>query len=79
MGAAVEAVNRLTVEIFKFKRGKAPVTFAAQQLLHFFDVGFRNKGHGFLRRQRNVKRAVVRRQPELNLSALRRIPPVSGQ
>ena len=54
MGATVEAVNRLTVEIFQLKRSDAPAVFAAQQLLHLLDVGFRNKGHGFLRRQRNV-------------------------
>ena len=79
MGATVEAVNRLTVEIFQFKRGNAPAVFTAQQLFHFFDVRFRNKRHGLLRRQRHLQRAVVRCQPEFNLGALRRIPPVSGQ
>ena len=54
MGATVEAVNRLAVEILQLKRGHAPAVFAAQQLLHLFDVGFRNKSHGFLRGQRNV-------------------------
>lgn len=54
MGAAIEAVNRLAVEIFQFKRGYAPAVFAAQHLFHFLDVSFRNKGHGLLRRERNV-------------------------
>ena len=79
MGATVEAVNRLTVEIFQFKRGNAPAVFTAQQLFHFFDVRLWDKRHGLLRRQRHLQRAVVRCQPEFNLGALRRIPPVSGQ
>ena len=79
MGATVEAINRLAVEIFQLKRGHTPAVFAAQQLFHLFDVGFRNKGHGFLRGQRNVQRTAVGCQPERDLGALRGIPPVSGQ
>ncbi|MNP48914.1 hypothetical protein D3C76_1430650 [compost metagenome] len=79
MGAAVEAVDRATLEIFQFKGGQPPAVLTAQQLFGFFDVRLRNKGHGFLRRQGDVQRALVGRQPELDFGALGGIPPVSGQ
>ena len=79
MGAAVKAMYGLTVEIFQFKRRQAPAIFTAQQLLYFLNMIVRDKSHGFLRRQGHMQRAVVRRQPECHLGALRSIPPVSGK
>ncbi|MOA36143.1 hypothetical protein D3C78_1576500 [compost metagenome] len=79
MGTTIQAEYGLAVEIFQFQRRDAPAVFTAQHVLRFFDVLFRDKRHGFLRRQRHIQRAIVGRQPEFDLSPLRGIPPVSGQ
>jgi hypothetical protein len=78
MGAAVEADNRLAVEIFQGQRGEAAV-FALQQAFSLRPLRFGNKGDGLLRRQRDLQRAVVGGQPEGKLGALRGVPPVTGE
>ncbi len=79
MGAAVKTVDRTTLEIFQFKGRQAPAAFIAQQLSGLFDVWLRDKGNGLLRRQGDVQRAIVSRQPEFHFGTLWGIPPVSGQ
>ncbi|MMZ66663.1 hypothetical protein D1872_291780 [compost metagenome] len=79
MRAAIKPVHRLAVEIFQFQRRDAPAVFPAQYLARFFNMLFRDKGHGLLRRKCDVQRAVVRCQPEFHLGSLRSVPPVSGQ
>ena len=64
MGAAVEADNRLAVEIFQGQRGEAEAFLTLQQSLSLRPLRFGNKGDGLLRRQRDLQRAVVGGQPE---------------
>ena len=79
MSAAVKAKNRLAMKIFQAERGKAMAVFPLQQAFNLRALGFRDKRHGLLGRQRDLKRAVIGRQPESQFGALRGIPPVTGQ
>ena len=51
MGAAVQAENRLTVEIFEGQRGYPYAVFAVQQAFNLRTLRFRDKCNRFLRRQ----------------------------
>ena len=79
MGAAVEADNRLAMEIFQGQRGEAEAFLPLQQLFSLRLLRFGDKGDGLLRRQRDLQRAVVGGQPEGQFGALRRVPPVTGE
>ena len=79
MGAAVEANNRLTVEIFQGQRGEAEPFLPLQQPFSLRPLRFGNKGDGLLRREGDLQRTVVGGQPEGELGALRSVPPVTGE
>ena len=53
--------------------------FALQQAFCLGALRLGNKRHRLLRREGDLKRAVVCRQPEGQFGALRGIPPVTGQ
>lgn len=59
MGAAVEANNRLTVEIFQGQRGEAEPFLPLQQPFSLRPLRFGNKGDGLLRREGYLQRTVV--------------------
>ena len=79
MGAAVEANNWLTVEIFQGQRGEAEPFLPLQQPFSLRPLRFGNKGDGLLRREGYLQRTVVGGQPEGELGALRSVPPVTGE
>ena len=79
MSAAVEAKYRLAMKILQIERSKAMAVFALQQAFNLRTLRFGNERHGFLRRQRDLKRAVISRQPESQFGALWGIPPVTGE
>ncbi len=78
MLAKVETANRLMVKITQGE-GIEAIGFARQRTFNAGALGLRHKCHRLLKRQRYAKRPGVGRQPEFDFSALRRIPPVSGQ
>ena len=69
MSAAVKAKNRLAMKILQIERSKAMAVFPLQQAFNLRTLGFGNERYGFLRRQRNLKRAVIGRQPESQFGA----------
>ena len=79
VSAAVKAKNRLAMKILQIERSKAMAVFPLQQAFNLRTLGFGNERYGFLRRQRNLKRAVIGRQPESQFGALWGIPPVTGE
>ena len=67
------------MKIFQGEGSKTVAVFPLQQAFNLRALGFGDESNGFLRRQRDLKRAVIGRQPEGQFGALRGIPPVTGQ
>ncbi len=79
VSAAVETKHPLAMKILQNERSKAMAVFALQQAFSLRALRFGNERDGFLRRQGDLKRAVIGRQPECQFGALRGIPPVTGE
>lgn len=59
------------MKILQNERSKAMAVFALQQAFSLRALRFGNERDGFLRRQGDLKRAVIGRQPECQFGALR--------